>query len=128
MSQDCSGMGSVIPPRPEVGFTDPPEVINNVANPGVINNAQTFNTTVPTNALQPQQQQIKITPPPPRFVQGKMPTATPMAFTVLGAGKMVLLIVKSNEDFVNQCKTCTNLRFYIGDDRKIKYYEELHYS
>ena len=91
MSVNFSEIGGAIPPRSEQGFSEPPEitVINKQGN-SVTNNENPLQSANVNQNMQPTYQPppIKITPPPPRFVQGT--TAPPMpAFTVLGAGKMV---------------------------------------
>ena len=91
---DFSGVGGVIPPKSDLGYVDPPEitVISRINN-GVMDTNITQKTVDPNKCLEapnPQQPPIKITPPPPRFIQADPPTAAPMPFTVLGAGKLSL--------------------------------------
>ena len=87
---DFSGIGGIIPPKSELEYREPPEMtVINQLNNGGSEHRVTESTTDANIGIQPpnpQQAPIKITPPPPRFVQAKLPTAAPMAFTVLGAG------------------------------------------
>ena len=97
---DFSETGGGIPPKSDLGYIEHPAVpVINRINNGVSEANTVDNTADPNTYLQapnPQQPPIKITPPPPRFVQAKLPTAAPMAFTVLGAGKIGGLEVHLN--------------------------------
>ena len=89
---EFSDTGGGIPPKSDLGYIERPEIpVINRLNNGVSDTNQAHSSADPNSYLQnpnPQQPPIKITPPPPRFVQAKLPTAAPMPFTVLGAGKI----------------------------------------
>ena len=94
---DFCDTGGGIPPKSDVGYTEQPDrTVINRSNNGVSETNTIVNTADYNNYLQspnPQPPPIKITPPPPRFVQPKLPTAAPTPFTIvgLGAGKILHL-------------------------------------
>ena len=81
----------------EAGFVVPPEitVLNSVNRGSGIDNSDSKNIVSTMENLEPHQSvaPIKITPPPPRFVQEGVPMATAKAgavrFTVLGSSKEI---------------------------------------
>ena len=99
---DFSETGGGIPPKSDLGYIEHPEItVVNRLNNGVSEANTADNIADPNNYLQapnPQQPPIKITPPPPWFVQAKLPIAAPMPFTVLGAGKILELEVHLNRN------------------------------
>ena len=87
---DFSGVNH---PRSGLGYGEPPEVntINRLhANGGGSEHGTSTGHAGNNGCLEPQaprQVPIKITPPPPRFVQATIPSVKPLPFTVLGSSK-----------------------------------------
>ena len=95
---DISGIGGTFPPQSVSEHREEPNVhmIINSLNNGVDNSCAIDKTELPPKSLEPPnpyQPPIKVTPPPPRFIQEKIPTTAPsIPFTVLGSGKFDLLL------------------------------------
>ena len=82
------------PPPPNPGYLDPPEITvlsrqsgndNGVPNYGNSVQRQEDRNVKSEHFYAPQKTPIKITPPPPRFVQATIPPKA-IPFTVLGSG------------------------------------------
>ena len=87
---DMSGIAGGFPPQSDYREEPPITSIigslnNGVADPNSIDKRELGHTNLgPPNAPPAP---IKVTPPPPRFIQENVPKTAPVQFTVLGAGK-----------------------------------------
>ena len=91
---DFGGIGGIFPPQSDSEHREEPRVdmIINSLNNGVGNSSSVNKNDLVQQSLEPpapHQPPIKVTPPPPRFIQEKIPTTAPsIPFTVLGSGKL----------------------------------------
>ena len=90
---DMGSIGGIFPPPLDSEHREEPNVnmVIDSLNNGVANSSSIDKNGLAQKTLQPpnpHQQLIKVTPPPPRFIQEKVPAITPsMPFTVLGSSK-----------------------------------------
>ena len=90
---DMSGIGGIFSPQSGSDHRreEPPinsnigSMNNGVADPSSIDKREFVHKTLEPQNAPPAL--IKVTPPPPRFIQENTPKTAPVQFTVLGAGK-----------------------------------------